>query len=132
MSQSASQELSSFSRYINEQNVEGTSTPRSIRVKEAKLKRNDEESTNIIEGLREQNRKLIEFIKRKSEDMQHAHQIQIIRDQNRLKKLARGIYEDESKLLLKDLNSITDLNLRELFRKEQARIMQKRARQQDQ
>ena len=38
--------------------------------------------------------------------------------------------KEENKVLLKDLNSIDDLNVHEYFRVEQARIIQKRNQQQ--
>ncbi|XP_074369896.1 uncharacterized protein LOC141711379 [Apium graveolens] len=44
--------------------------------------------------------------------------------------LSLAEYKEENKILLKDLNSIFDLNLRKFIRTEQNRIMEKRAQQQ--
>ncbi|KAI3463838.1 hypothetical protein Pfo_020501 [Paulownia fortunei] len=132
-SQSSSQGLSSFSLNINEENVDGTSTQRPIGVKKAKLKRkNEEESTKFFEAIRHQHQQVAELFKQGSEDRQQFCQIQMIRAQNESKKLAMVEYREENKILLKDLNSINDPNLREFFQNEQSIIMLKRAQQHSQ
>ena len=47
-----------------------------------------------------------------------------------MRKLQVTEFKEENKILLKDLSSISDPNLREFFRSEQIRIMQKRTQEQ--
>ena len=120
---SASPGLSSSPPTLNDDNVGGTSSERPIGVKKAKLKRkNDEEMSSIINSFEEGNRRLLEMFKKTTLDRQEQMNIQ---RQN----LAFKERKEENKILLKDLNSIADPNVREYFRGEQIKIIQKRNQQ---
>lgn len=109
----ASPGLSSFSLNLDDSDeVGGTSSQRPIGVKKAKLKRKiTEETSTRINDLREDNRQLLDFLK-KSQD--------------------RRQQREENKILYMDLNSIADPSIREYTRNEQSRILNKRLQQQQQ
>ena len=111
--------LSSSPPTLNDDNVGGTSSERPIGVKKAKLKRkNDEEMSSIINSFEEGNRRLLEMFKKTTLDRQEQMNIQ---RQN----LAFKERKEENKILLKDLNSIADPNVREYFRGEQKKLYKK-------
>ena len=88
-----------------------------------KLKRkNDEEMSSIINSFEERNGRLLEMFKKITLDRQEQMNIQ-------LQNLAFREMKEENKILLKDLNSIADPNVREYFRGEQIKIIQKRNQQ---
>ena len=121
---SASPGLSSFSPNLDDDSFGGTSSQRPIGVKKAKLKRkNDEQMSSTFNNMREDNRQLMEILKKTS--LERQEQLDIQRQNLVLRK-----EKEENKILLKDLNSIADSNVREFFRAEQARIVQKRNQQQ--
>ncbi|ESR55473.1 hypothetical protein CICLE_v10023446mg [Citrus x clementina] len=129
---SASPGLSSFSLNINDEHVDDCSTQRPIGVKKAKGKRKVEDQNSlVIDTIKEDNRRLYGILKKSSEDRQQNYQIQMIRAQNEKKKLEMVRYCEENKILLKDLNSISDPSLRQYFQNEQIKILQ-RISQQDQ
>ena len=55
--------------------------------------------------------------------MQQNYQIQMIQAQNEKKILEMVTYHEENKILLKDLNSISDPSLRQYFPNEQIKIL---------
>ncbi|KAL2474831.1 hypothetical protein Adt_35567 [Abeliophyllum distichum] len=132
---SASPGLSSFSLHINEQNFGGTSTERPIGVKKAKgKKKTEEENTIVIETIREQNRQLSERLTKGKDDRQQNYEIQMLRAQTEAKKVdvaAKKVdvaaIREENRVLLRNMSSISDPNLREFIRSEQTRIMQKKS-----
>ncbi|XP_017248002.1 uncharacterized protein LOC108219195 [Daucus carota subsp. sativus] len=125
---SASPGLSSFSPDINDLSVDGSSSQRPIGVKKAKEKRKVEEHTSaIIDTIKEEQRQVIEILKKNSADRQQNYEIQMLRAQNEKRKLDMAPYLAENKILIKDLNSIDDPILREHFRNEQLKILQKRS-----
>ncbi|CAA2973599.1 histone H1-like [Olea europaea subsp. europaea] len=127
---SASLELSSFSLNTNEENVGGASTERSIGVKKAKVKRkNDEESQKFIETFNDENQQLLEILKNGCKVRQQFFEIKMLRTQNELKKLSLIEYREENKILLKDLNSISNPIVRDFLQNEQIRILRKRSQQ---
>ncbi|KAK3199830.1 hypothetical protein Dsin_023245 [Dipteronia sinensis] len=95
-----------------------------VEMNKATLKRKpDEECSKLLVSINEGNRQLLEILEKRSAYRRQDYEIQS-------KKLDIAEYRQESNLLLKDLNSISDLNVREFFRREQLRIMEKRAQQQ--
>lgn len=121
---STSPGLSSFSPNLDDDDFGTTSSQRPAGVKKSKLKRkNDEQMSSAINTLKEENRQLMEVLQKTSLDRQEQMDIQ---RQN----LAFRERKEENKILLKDLNSIADPNVREYFRAEQAKIIQKRTLQQ--
>ncbi|KAL8063384.1 hypothetical protein ABFX02_01G023700 [Erythranthe guttata] len=121
-SQSISPGLSSSSLNENEENLEGAASQKGAKV----TRQSDEEGTKLVDAIREENRELAQMLKEDYECRQKATQVEA---QNESKKLAMAEYREDNKILLKDLNSITDLNLRELFVNEQKRILLKRSQQ---
>ncbi|KAL8096595.1 hypothetical protein AgCh_037529 [Apium graveolens] len=105
--------LSAFDINSTDEEIGATSSVRPMGVKKAKGKRKHDEG---ISKIIEQNNVLVELIKKKNQDSE--------------RKLSLTEYKEENKILLKDLNSIFDPNLREFFRTEQTQIMEKRAQQQ--
>ncbi|KAK3218387.1 hypothetical protein Dsin_012357, partial [Dipteronia sinensis] len=92
---SASPGLSSFSLNIIDDDVGGSSSQRPVRVKIEKLKRMaDEQSSRFLDYMKEES----------GVDCQRNYKIQE-------RKLAMAEFRQENKILLKDLNSITDPNL---------------------
>jgi hypothetical protein len=121
---SSSPGLSSFSPNLDDDVFCGTSSQRPIGVKKAKLKRkNDEQMSSALNNLREENRQLMEMLKKTNLDRQKQMDIQ-------LQNLAFKEKKEENKILLRDLNAIADPNVREYFRAEQLKIIQKRSQQQ--
>ena len=77
----------------------------------------------VITSLKEDNRQLLEMLKKKTSDRQQALEIQ-----NR--NIALKEFKEENKILLQDLSSIADPNIRAYIQAQQARILQKRVEQQ--
>ncbi|GAY56775.1 hypothetical protein CUMW_174420 [Citrus unshiu] len=124
---SASPDLSSFSLNINDEHVDDCSTQQPIGVKKAKEKKKVEgQNSLVIDTIKEDNRRLYEIFKKGNEDRQQNYQIQMIRAQNEKNKLEMVTYREENKILLKDLNSISDPSLRQYFQNEQIKILQRR------
>ena len=93
-------------------------------MKKAKLKRkNDEQVAAVITSLKEDNRQLLEMLKKTNSDKQQALEIQ-----NR--NIALKEFKEENKILLQDLSSIADPNIRAYIQAQQARILQRRVEQQ--
>ncbi|XP_047330998.1 uncharacterized protein LOC124934504 [Impatiens glandulifera] len=114
----ASPGVSSFSLNLND-SVIGSPSERPIGVKKAKLKRKSDDNTSLhINGMQETSEKMVEELRRINEQMQY---------HNALKEI-----KEENKILLKDLSKIRDPQLRTFIEAEQARIMEKRAQNQDQ
>lgn len=105
--------MSAFDINLTDEEIGTTSTGRPIGVKKAKGKRKHEEG---IAKIIQQNNELVELMKKKNQDSQ--------------RKLSFAEYKEDNKILLKDLNSISDPNLREFVRGEQTRIMPKRLEEQ--
>lgn len=121
---STSPGLSSFSPNLDDDGFGATSSQRPAGVKKSKSKRkNDEQMSSAMNIFKEENRQLMELLKKTSLDREKAMNIQ---QQN----LAFKEKREENKILLKDLNSIDDPIVREYFRAEQAKIIQKRTQQQ--
>ena len=83
----------------------------------------------VINTIKENNRRLYEILKKGSEDRQQNYQIQMIRAQNEKKKLEMVTYCEENKIVLKDLNSISDPSLRQYFQNKQIKILQRISQQ---
>ncbi|XP_047309134.1 uncharacterized protein LOC124912542 [Impatiens glandulifera] len=114
----ASPGVSSFSINLND-SVIGSPSERPIGVKKAKLKRKSDDNTSLhINGMQETSEKMVEELRRINEQMQY---------HNALKEI-----KEENKILLKDSSKIRDPQLRTFIEAEQARIMEKRAQNQDQ
>ena len=123
---SASPGLSSFSPNFNDDDFGGTSSQRPVGVKKAKLKRKkDEQMPSTFNKITEQNEQLMEMLKKTSLDRQA--QLDIQRENLALRKM-----KEENKILLQDLDAITDPRLREFLRAEQEIIMQRRSQQHQQ
>lgn len=87
-----------------------------ILVKRAKSKKkNDEESQKIIQIIKDEYRQLVEILKKGSEGRQQIFEIQMLKVQNESRKLASTEYEEENKILLNDLDYISDPTLCILF-----------------
>ncbi|KAL7159372.1 hypothetical protein ABFS83_01G022800 [Erythranthe nasuta] len=121
-SQSISPGQSSSSLNENEENLEGTASQKGAKV----TRRSDEEVAKLVDAIREENIELAQMLKEDYECRQKATRVEA---QNESKKLAMAEYREDNKILLKDLNSITDLNLRQMFVNEQKRILLKRSQQ---
>ena len=74
----------------------------------------------VINTLKEENKQLLEVLKKTSSDR--------LEIQNRNYALKQ--FKEENKILFRDLSSIHDPNIRAYIQAEQARILQKRAEQQ--
>lgn len=105
--------LSSFAINSTDEEMGATSSKRPIGIKKAKGKRKHDEG---IAKIIQQNNILVDLIKKRNDDAE--------------RKLHLAEYKEENKILLKDLNSISDPNLRDFVRGEQIRIMQKRTQEQ--
>ncbi|KAM7497651.1 hypothetical protein LguiA_022065 [Lonicera macranthoides] len=107
---SASPGLSSFNLNMNDEEIGVTSGERPIGVKKAKAKRKSDENINTII---QQNRNILEVMKKNASDRARASEV-----------------KEENKILLTNLNSISNPELREFLQNEQIRIMQKRTQAQ--
>ncbi|KAG8662152.1 hypothetical protein MANES_01G069750v8 [Manihot esculenta] len=117
--------LSSFSIHLNE-DIAGdyTSSNRPLGVKKAKLKKKfDESFSSALKCLHANNEKLVESLANATAE----------REKGRLMK-SRALdlkeFKEENKILLLDLNSISDPIAHETFRQEKIRISEKRAQRQ--
>ncbi|XP_062097451.1 uncharacterized protein LOC133803419 [Humulus lupulus] len=132
-STSASLELSSFSLKIFDENVGHCSTQQPNGTDKANSKRkNNVQNSDTIDIMEQENRQLADMLKENNSYRQKIYQIQMLRAQIESRKLSLAEYREENKILLADLNSITDPKIREFFLSEQTRIMQKRSQQQGQ
>ena len=120
-----SSNLSSFSIHLNE-DIAGdyTSSDRPLGVKKAKLKKKlDESFSSALKCLHANNEKFVESLANATAE----------REKGRLMK-SRALdlkeFKEENKILLLDLNSISDSIARETFRQEKIRISEKRAQRQ--
>ena len=118
----ASPGLSSFSLNIDSDDVGGSSSQRPVGVKKAKLKRRAaEENTTIVDTLNAGQEKLLEVFEKNNQERQRTNDI-----------LERKLELRETKIILMDLDSITDPRKHEFVRQQQLKIMAKHAQQQGQ
>ncbi|KAK6158051.1 hypothetical protein DH2020_005365 [Rehmannia glutinosa] len=104
----------------HDDNVDVSASQRPIGVKKAKLKRKQDDSIlAVANAIRDEAQQLVGLLSNKSTDRQQNYDI----ERKRLYLLEQ---QEESKFLLKDLDSISDPKIREYFRNEQLKIWQKR------
>ncbi|XP_020262906.1 glutathione S-transferase T3-like [Asparagus officinalis] len=100
-----------------------TPSERPIGVKKAKLKRkNNDHESSVVDSIETSNNRLIDRLDKASLDRQEAFDIE-------REKIAMKKDRDEWKIIMKDLNSIADPNVREYVRAQQIKIIQKRNQQ---
>ena len=100
-----------------------TPSKRPIGVKKAKLKRkNDDHESSVVDSIETSSNRLIDRLDKASLDRQVAFDIE-------REKIAMKKDRDEWKIIMKDLNSIADPNVREYVRAQQIKIIQKRNQQ---
>ncbi|XP_020871812.1 uncharacterized protein LOC110225883 [Arabidopsis lyrata subsp. lyrata] len=118
----ASPGLSSFSLNLDgdDDNIGGSPSQHPMGVKKSKLKRKiDDQTSIIINTLEEGNKQLLEQLKKTSAQRQQHLEIQS-------KNYALKELKADNKMLLQDLNSIEDPEIRAYVQAEKARILQKR------
>ncbi|KAK2634885.1 hypothetical protein Ddye_029677 [Dipteronia dyeriana] len=114
-------ELSSFSLNISSDDGGGSSSRRLIGVKKAKSKRRvEEQNSTAFNTLKERQEKFLEFSNRNAMQRERLNDI-----------LERKMEYRELKIMMIDLNTITDPNKREFVNQQQLKIAAKRAEQQD-
>ncbi|XP_059317518.1 uncharacterized protein LOC132068070 [Lycium ferocissimum] len=102
---------------------DSTSSQRPIGVKKAKLKRKFEEGfSSAMQMVQSENNRLVELLAKSGADRQRDLEMK-----DRALKLKE--FKEENKILLSNLDSIGDPNIREFIRQEQKRIMDKRSQQ---
>ncbi|XP_050226247.1 uncharacterized protein LOC126676149 [Mercurialis annua] len=117
-----SPKLSSVPVNLNNDDAGASSSERSIGMKNSELSKKVEEKLSaIIESIQEENRQLVELLKKTSADRQEQFEVQS-------KILALKEYKEENKILLHDLNTISDSKVRAFFEAEKTRILEKRKR----
>lgn len=100
-----------------------TTPERPIGVKKAKLKRkNDDHSSTVADSIDTNTHQLLDRLDKTNLDRQVALDIE-------REKIAMKKDRDEWKIIMKDLNSIADPNVREYVRAQQIKIIQKRNQQ---
>ncbi|XP_060190743.1 uncharacterized protein LOC132620030 [Lycium barbarum] len=117
----SSPNLSSFSLNLNEDVAgDSTSSQRPIGVKKAKLERKIEEGfSSAMQMVQSENNRLVELLAKSGADRQGDLEMK-----DRALKLKE--FKEENKILLSNLDSIGDPNIREFIRQEQKRIMDKK------
>ena len=78
------------------------------------------------------NEKILHLLNESTTSRKKGYEMIELRLQNETKKLAFKEVKDENKILLKNLASIDDVNIREYIRSEQERIVQKKRQEQQQ
>ena len=78
------------------------------------------------------NEKILDLLNESTTSREKCHGMIELRLQNEAKKLAFKEVKEENKILLKNLASIDDVNIREYIRSEQERIVRKRRQEQQQ
>ena len=78
------------------------------------------------------NEKILDLLNESTTSREKGHEMIELRLQNEAKKLAFKEVKEENKILLKNLASIDDVNIREYIRSEQERIVRKRRQEQQQ
>ncbi|XP_059281132.1 uncharacterized protein LOC132034789 [Lycium ferocissimum] len=102
---------------------DSTSSQRPIGVKKAKLKRKIEEGfSSAMQMVQSENNRLVELLAKSGADRQRDLEMK-----DRDLKLKE--FKEENKILLSNLDSIGDPNIREFILQEQKRIMDKRSQQ---
>ncbi|XP_060176387.1 uncharacterized protein LOC132606770 isoform X2 [Lycium barbarum] len=102
---------------------DSTSSQRPIGVKKAKLKRKIEEDfSSAVQMVQSENNRLVELLAKSDADRQRDLEMK-----DRALKLKE--FKEENKILLSNLDSIGDPNIRAFIRQEQKRIMDKRSQQ---
>ncbi|KAK4737340.1 hypothetical protein R3W88_001037 [Solanum pinnatisectum] len=119
----SSPNLSSFSLNLNENFSDHTSSERPIGVKKSKLKRSKDEGLSSAMKLFEtENNRLGKMLSESATSKQQ--------DGERLDRYIKAKeFRDETKILMKNLETISDPNVREYLQREQQRILEKRNRQ---
>ncbi|KAK3211680.1 hypothetical protein Dsin_016386 [Dipteronia sinensis] len=113
--------LSSFSLNITSDDGGGSSSQRPMGVKKAKFKRRvEEKNSTICDTLKEGQQQMMEVYKHNAGERQRTNNI-----------LERKLECRETKIVMMDLNTITDPMKREFVKQQQLKIMAKHARQQD-
>ncbi|KAK3189409.1 hypothetical protein Dsin_028970 [Dipteronia sinensis] len=116
----ASPGLSSFSLNITSDDVEGSSSQQPIGVKKAKFKRRVEsQNSAFCDTLKEGQQQFMKVFKQNTGERQRTNDI-----------LERKVECRETKIVMMDLNTITDPMKHEFVRQQQLKIMAKQARQQ--
>ncbi|XP_050238084.1 uncharacterized protein LOC126687568 [Mercurialis annua] len=115
--------MKDFEKFNNISKKGNSSAERPMGVKKSKLKRkNDEEVTKILNSIKEDNKQLREMLKKSQSDRG-------IYMESNSKNMALREFSEENKILMMDLNSIVDPNMRAYWEAEHRRIFQKRAQQ---
>ena len=78
------------------------------------------------------NEKILDLLNESKTSRQKSHEMIELRLKNEAKKLAFKVVKEENKILLKNLASIDDVNIREYIRSEQERAVRKRRQEQQQ
>ncbi|KZV30898.1 hypothetical protein F511_33468 [Dorcoceras hygrometricum] len=120
--------------------VGGTSSQRLLGVKKAKLKKKrDDNVSELISTMKEGHRDLLNVLQQGSTDLQQNYDIRMLGLQNEKKKLeirqqkiALATLQEENKILYMDLNMISEPEVRDMVRKERAKILQNRNAARDQ
>ncbi|KZT76670.1 hypothetical protein F511_46305 [Dorcoceras hygrometricum] len=118
----------------------GTSSQRPLGVKKAKLKKKrDDNVLELISTMKEGHRDLLNVLQQGSTDLQQNYDIRMLALQNEKKKLeirqqkiALATLQEENKILYMDLTTIGEPEVRNMVRKERAKILQKRNEARDQ
>ncbi|KAJ4869724.1 Uncharacterized protein Rs2_48704 [Raphanus sativus] len=125
--------LSSFSINLSSDDGGSNSSQHPIGSKKAKLKRKISEGNNSsVDTLVSSNEQVLDFLKESASSREKNNEIVQLRMQNQAKKLAFKEMREENKMLLTNLESISDHTTREFIRCEQERIIKKRTQEQQQ
>uniref|UniRef100_A0A0D2ZS99 No apical meristem-associated C-terminal domain-containing protein n=1 Tax=Brassica oleracea var. oleracea TaxID=109376 RepID=A0A0D2ZS99_BRAOL len=125
--------LSSFSINLSSDDGGSNSSQRPIGSNKAKLKRKISEGNNSsVDTLVSSNEQVIGFLKENASAREKYFELTQLHMQNQAKKLALKEMHEENKMLLTNLESISDYATREFIRSEQERIIKKRTRGQQQ
>ncbi|XP_073304652.1 uncharacterized protein [Primulina huaijiensis] len=139
---SGSPGLPSFSINLSsDENAGGTSSQRPLGVKKSKVKKKrDDNVLELISTMKEGHHNLINVLQKGSTELQQSYEMKLLVLQNEQLKLANqqkkfetrqqqialATLQEENKVLYMDLSTIGDLEMREIVRKERAKILIKR------
>ncbi|KAL5741765.1 hypothetical protein ACOSP7_028497 [Xanthoceras sorbifolium] len=124
--------------FESEEQINDNNDPfkRPVGRKKEKMKRKQvDEVTQFYKSFKEENQEMKGIFKESNDCLQESktmieknYELQLLRAQNEVKNIELKERCREDKFLLKDVNSIEDPMLREVFRKEQMNIYERRAR----
>ncbi|KZV55559.1 hypothetical protein F511_26378 [Dorcoceras hygrometricum] len=134
-------------KLCSDDTVGGTSSQRPLGIKKAKLKKiRDDNVLKLISTMKKGHRDLLNVLQQGSTELQQNYDFKMLALQNekknleieerkietRQQKISLAILQEENKILYMDLTTIGDPEVRDMVRKESAKILPKRNEAHDQ